>query len=311
MAKAMKKKTTTKAKAVKKPVAKKKTVKRAAAAKAASAAKKSAPKKAAAKKPAAKRRRSGCASTSRRRCATPRGRRDCAGTACRSSCTEIRRRTPAPTSTRCAPNSKTGRRGLERFEISAEEGYETTTPLLSAPGDKTPRERTVIRLSKNVEIRDLIQKLVVRTSDVVVDREAGTAEGSAPIEAQGPGYVARGKGFRLDRAAERGLEILEGTEFDAQDLVVDAQSTAPSVGANTMKPRRVQAKGGHGDRQPRGREGAVDGRAHGGRRPRRARRGRTPRRGVGRAEDRRRRPGAKPAPARVRTTSPHGGVSSG
>ncbi len=139
-------------------------------------------------------------------------------------------------------NSKTGRRGLERFEISAEEGYETTTPLLSAPGDKTPRERTVIRLSKNVEIRDLIQKLVVRTSDVVVDREAGTAEGSAPIEAQGPGYVARGKGFRLDRAAER-LEILEGTEFDAQDLVVDAQSTAPSVGANTMKPRRVQAKG--------------------------------------------------------------------
>lgn len=139
-------------------------------------------------------------------------------------------------------NSKTGRRGLERFEITAEEGFETTTPLLTTPGDKTPRERTVIRLTKNVVIRDVIQKLVVRTSDVVVDREAGTAEGTSPIEAQGPGYVARGKGFRLDSTAER-LEILEGTEFDAQDLVVDRKAATPAVGANTMKPRHVAAKG--------------------------------------------------------------------
>lgn len=139
-------------------------------------------------------------------------------------------------------NPATGRRGLELFDITADEGYETTTPIPLAPGEKEPRGRTIVRITKNVLIHDYVRDLDVRTSDAEVDYDAQTAEGRAPVEVEAKAYVIRGRGFRLDCVAQR-LEILENTEFESINLSGDASKPVGEGESAAMRPRRLQAKG--------------------------------------------------------------------
>lgn len=145
-----------------------------------------------------------------------------------------------------AANPKIGRAGLEQFDITADEGYETTAPLPPGPDGRSAGTRTIIHITKNVVIYDYDNKLFVRTSDAVVDYEAQTAEGAAPVEVESTSYIVRGKGFRVDCKAQlQRLEILENTEFESLAPLdgVARKASDTSAGSLAMAPRRIHAKG--------------------------------------------------------------------
>lgn len=139
-----------------------------------------------------------------------------------------------------AANPKTGRKGLEQYDITADEGYETTTVLPGGSAARGTTGRTVIHVTQNVVIHDYLRKLDVRTSDAVIDYDAQSAEGAERVEVESAAYLVHGRGFRLNCRVER-LEILENTEFESLD---GARTGAGSTHeATALRPRRVRAKG--------------------------------------------------------------------
>ncbi len=129
-----------------------------------------------------------------------------------------------------------------RFVITAEEGEASLRTIPFAGRDRVPEVRKVVKLSKNVVIRDLLQNAVLNASDLVIDHGAGTAEGTGPIEVESPAYRMRGRGFRLDRKAAR-LVILEQTVVDARQVASEVTAGPVDFASGTFRPRMLRAGG--------------------------------------------------------------------
>gem|GEM_PF-2949683 len=129
-----------------------------------------------------------------------------------------------------------------RFVITAEDGEASLRTIPFAGRDRVPEVRKVVKLTKNVVIRDLLQNAVLNASDLVIDHGAGTAEGTGPIEVESPAYRMRGRGFRLDRKAAR-LVILEQTVVDARDVASDVTAGPVDFSSGTFRPRLLRAGG--------------------------------------------------------------------
>lgn len=129
-----------------------------------------------------------------------------------------------------------------RFVITAENGEASLRTIPFAGRDRVPEVRKVVKLTKNVVIRDLLQNAVLNASDLVIDHGAGTAEGTGPIEVESPAYRMRGRGFRLDRKAAR-LVILEQTVVDAREVSSDVTAGPVDFASGTFRPRMLRAGG--------------------------------------------------------------------
>jgi hypothetical protein len=88
------------------------------------------------------------------------------------------------------------RRHFVLYEIDAAEGHANFPMGPVAEGQGTPSVRTLLYLRKAVRIHIIREDVRIETSDVTVDREAGTAEGPSEITATNASFV-----FREERLA--------------------------------------------------------------------------------------------------------------
>ncbi|HVG93721.1 MAG TPA: hypothetical protein VND21_04690 [Planctomycetota bacterium] len=135
------------------------------------------------------------------------------------------------------------RRNLVLYEVQAAEGHANFPLGPAESGRSQPTVRMQIYLRKDVEIHVVREDVRILTSDVTLDREAGTAEGPSDITATSASFLVRGRGFRLDRAARR-IEILERPEIDLRGLATSNGSPAPfDLGSGAFRPKVVRARG--------------------------------------------------------------------